>query len=201
MASDFHTHHLPSDTGVRVLLSATEKHPGTLTSLEIHPWHLPEKYTPGFYRITEKIAHFQALGEVGLDKLRGPDLATQQKFLNEFLQIASETDKPVVFHSVRCSQEIFAMLKKFNLSRVMFHGFCGSPELLDELWKRNITVSVPEKILFRSGIVAKLAKNSGAYGFESDDSPGCDVRKVMKNSGIRNVEAITDQYFADFLRI
>ena len=83
----------------------------------------------------------------------------------------------------------------------MIHGFCGSPELLDELWKRRITVSFSEKTVFRQELIRKLAVNTGAYGFESDAAPESDVRKILEMTKIKNVEAITDQYFADFLRI
>lgn len=200
MASDFHTHTRPAP-GVKALISASRVQDGDVfTSLELHPWNLPSSYMPEKINITGKLADFHALGEVGLDKLRGPSLEIQQKYLMKLLEIAADMNKPVILHIVKSYQEIFALLKKFNL-RLMVHGFCGSPELLDELWKRQITVSFPEKILSRQELINKLAKNSGAYGFESDDRAGCDVRNILKNCGIQNVEHMTDQYFADFLRI
>ena len=199
MASDFHTHHLPAP-GVKALVSAETAVSGVYTSLEIHPWYLPADYSENAYSVAAKLPEFHALGEVGLDKMRGPDLTVQQKYLAEFLQIAADMDKPVVLHAVKCYQEIFSLLKKFKV-RAMLHGFCGSLELLDELWKRQITVSFSEKAVLRQEIISKLATNTGAYGFESDAAQERDVRQIMSRTKIKNVETITDRYFADFLRI
>lgn len=198
MASDFHTHHLPSP-GIRALHSGDEALDGVFNSLELHPWHLAETFSPQ-ENLAARLRDFDALGEIGLDRLRGPALPVQQKFLRAYLSLARELDLPVVLHVVRCFPEVMAMLDGCPL-RVMIHGFRGSPELLDELWKRGYTVSFHCSALDKPELRSKLLHPSGAFGFESDDDPAVSVRDLLAKCPLRNAEAITDQYFSDFLRI
>lgn len=202
MASDFHTHF--SRPGINFLRSATLPATGELTSLELHPWHLPERFIPATIPQAEFLSAFTALGEIGLDRLRGPELAVQQKYLYEFFSLAADTDKPVVLHIVRCFPELLQSLKAFNL-KVMLHGFRSSPELLDELWKRNITVSFSPTVTASIELMQKLKNPAGPFGFESDDRLDTDVRQVIERTaaatGLQNLEQITDQYFADFTGI
>jgi len=109
MASDFHTH-IPRD-GINALISSAELLPGHLTSLEIHPWYLPETFSPALLPDHEKLYPFAAVGEIGLDKLRGPESVVQEQFLRAILDLAADTCKPVVIHAVRSYPEIFAILK------------------------------------------------------------------------------------------
>ena len=197
MASDFHTHHLPA-SGVNALVSTLTPAAGYFSSCQYHPWHLPEKFSPP--DDIEKLAGFHALGEVGLDRLRGPDLAVQQEFLHYFFSVAQDMHKPVVLHIVQCYQELFELIKPFKL-KLLLHGFAGSPELLQELWKRNITVSCSKRILCRPEILMQLQKPAGAYGFESDDDPATDVRNILTQSQIKDVETITDRNFNDFIMV
>ncbi|MCI5778777.1 MAG: TatD family hydrolase [Lentisphaeria bacterium] len=196
MASDFHTHRRPAP-GIDALISAPEYLPDAKISLQLHPWHLPERFTPR-PELAGELMRFDALGEVGLDRMRGPELPVQQRYLLEFLRLAQELRKPVVLHVVRCFPELFAALRPLKL-RVMVHGFRGTPELLDELWRRGMTVSFHRSVLGREDILRKLRRPAGPFGFESDDDPRTTVRELLDTCGIPNAEERTDQYFADFL--
>lgn len=196
MASDFHTHHRPAP-GIDALISTPEYLPDAKISLQRHPWHLPETFAPQ-PELAGQLARFDALGEVGLDRTRGPELAVQQQYLRDSLRLAQELRKPVVLHVVRCFPEVFAALRPLKL-RVMVHGFRGTPELLDELWRRGMTVSFHRSALDREEIRRKLRRPAGPFGFESDDDPKTTVRDLLETCGVPQAEERTDQYFADFL--
>ncbi|MBE6390204.1 MAG: hypothetical protein E7043_08550 [Lentisphaerae bacterium] len=202
MASDFHSH-FPRE-GMYFLRSGKTPVAGELTSLEFHPWFLPDEFVPEILPSPEFLSRFCALGEIGLDKLRGPQMEIQQKYLYSLLALASDTGKPVVIHAVRSFAEVFRMLKHFNL-KVMFHGFRSSPEMLDELWKRNFTVSFHPSVAKKMEIMLKLKNPSGAFGFESDNEPDMDIRNIIKEISealsLPLLEQITDQNFADFTGI
>ena len=198
MASDFHTHHLPPP-GVRALHSGTVPLDGVFNALELHPWRLPENFAPQ-EGLAERLRDFDALGEIGLDRLRGPKLPVQQEFLRAYLSLACELEKPVVLHVVRSFPEIMAMLKTCPL-RVMIHGFRGTPALLDELWERGYTVSFHHAALDKPDLRQKLFHPAGPFGFESDDDPTVSVCDLLAKCPQLDAETITDQYFADFLRI
>ncbi len=203
MASDFHTHNKEIND-IPALISSEEILPDKLFSLQIHPWHLPEKYTPLSPDIKEQLSAASALGEIGLDKINGVDFQTQQKYLIELFELASDCKKPVILHIVKSFQELFNLLKPFNL-KVMIHGFRGSPQLLQELWKRKITVSFHHRIVNNTSLAMQLMNPGGAFGFESDDYPDICIKKVISDLSekykIKNLEKITDQNFATFLEL
>ena len=67
-----------------------------------------------------------ALGECGLDRLRG-ELETQQPWFEAQIDIAAKARVPLVIHSVRTHDEVAATLKRKQFSgRVLVHGFSGS---------------------------------------------------------------------------
>ena len=98
-------------------------------TLQVHPWHLPEKYSPQADDFLAELSGACALGEIGLDRLKGPELAVQRLFFNDLLRIAERANKPVVIQSVRCDAELDAALKDFP-GRVLIHGFRGGEKRL-----------------------------------------------------------------------
>lgn len=203
MASDFHTH--KTAIGIPALISSPVPLPGKLASLEIHPWYLPEIFDRKFLPADGLLQNFAALGEIGLDKIRGPQTGIQQQYFHSLLALATDCRKPVVIHCVKAFQELFAALKHFPDVKIMFHGFNSSAEMLDELWKRNFTVSFSLSATGKPALMNKIIHAAGAFGFESDNDPANDVCEIldrMKNTlNITDIERLTDQHFADFLEI
>jgi TatD DNase family protein len=203
MASDFHTHEINSAGAA--LISTSHPLPGKLTSWEYHPWNLPENYDRQIISQAGDLSSFAAIGEIGLDRLKGTALPVQQKFLNDLLALADDMNKPVVIHCVRAVPELLSALKPYKL-RVMFHGFRSSPELLDELWKHDITVSFHPAALKKEYLMEKFRSPAGKFGFESDDT-SIPVAETIKNAAHATgvaaeiLEKITDQNFRDFLEI
>ena len=203
MASDFHTHNTTRNN-IPALISSEKILPDKLFSLQIHPWHLPEKYTPLSPEIKDRLSAASALGEIGLDKIHGTNYQTQQKYLVELFKLASDCRKPVVLHIVKSYQELFDLLKPFDL-KVMIHGFRSSPQLLQELWKRNITVSFHHRITKNDSLIKQLKNANGAFGFESDDFDDIFVEELISELSekykIPDLEKVTDQNFANFLEL
>ena len=127
MCFDFHTHR----PGADALVSSPVKPERGLWGLEFHPWHLPGVFRmPGeaFFR---RLHQADALGEIGLDRLRGPALSVQRRFFEFLINAADEAGKPVVIHAVRCDAELDAALKNFS-GNVLIHGFKGGERRLRE---------------------------------------------------------------------
>ena len=202
MASDFHTHY--TDTPFRALVSSPVPIEGRLTSFEFHPWNLPQKFIPELIPPIPYLSEFAAIGEIGLDKLHLPDMTIQQQYLEKLFELSIEFHKPVVIHCVKAFDELFAILKRFPV-KAMFHGFRSSPEMLDELWKRKVTVSFHPQMVNNPALMQKLSAAKGSFGFESDDNKNIDFRillnKAEYNSKVAGLEKITDQNFADFLEL
>lgn len=153
--------------------------PGTfpLESLEFHPWDLPEKYTGLPEEFSRKLKQCCALGEIGLDRLRGPELPVQLRYLEELLDLAQREHKPVVFHCVRCFPELIRLAESFSVVKLM-HGFRGNCRLLDELRSKNWFVSFRK--LENADVIAALKRDGLAkIGFETDADVDLTIEDVV----------------------
>lgn len=170
---DFHTHH-PSGNHPELLSTPEITASAPYRSLEYHPWHLPENFSPIPENFAYALPRFNALGEVGLDRLRGPELEVQMQFLNALLALAQDCRKPVILHVVRALPELFSLLKRYRVTWVI-HGFRGTPDALTEIWKRNGIVSFHKSILSRQDVLTLLRAPQGKFGFETDDDKTLDL--------------------------
>ena len=109
-----------------------------------------------------------ALGEIGLDRLRGPDITVQIRFLKALLAAAGEAGKPVVIHAVRCDAELDAALRDFS-GNVLIHGFRGSERrLLAHLTLGRFVSLAPGAWTKYTGLLAE--RGLDRIGLESDDT-------------------------------
>ena len=195
---DFHTHHHGDRPAI---LSTATVADARHTSWEFHPWKLPEKFSL-LPENPEFLSRFTALGEVGLDRLHGPELAIQQQYLHAFLQLASDYNKPVIFHCVRAFPELFALLKPFSL-RWAIHGFRGKVELLHQIWQKGGIVSFHHSVADNPALLTELRSPAGKFAFESDDDPALDldniVDNVMKKSGNPDLLELANNTFMEFV--
>lgn len=195
---DFHTHHIGKHPAI---LSTRTPDNAQYTSLEFHPWHLPENFT-GLPDFSTDLNKFTALGEIGLDRLRGPDLPVQQQYLTALLQLASDCRKPVIFHCVRAYPELFSLLKNFSLPWAI-HGFRGKVELLEEIWARGGIVSFHHSITNALPLLNILAAPGGKFAFETDDNAELDLETIvdsaMNKSGNADLLKIANDTFWEFV--
>lgn len=195
---DFHTHHKSVYPAIiSTAVAAKEKY----TSLEFHPWNLPENFS-GLPEYAAGLNDFTALGEVGLDRLHGPELPVQQRYLKELLQLAHDCRKPVIFHCVRAFPELFALVSPYSFPWAI-HGFRGKVELLEEIWKRGGIVSFHQSITENLPLLKKLTCPAGKFAFESDDDETVDLEQVvadtMKSSGNPDLMNLAYETFMEFV--
>ena len=74
------------------------------------------------------LGEVQAVGETGLDFVRGADRAVQLAAFRAQLALAHERQMPVVLHCVRAFEPVMRELDACRPRAVIFHGFIGSPE-------------------------------------------------------------------------
>jgi len=86
-----------------------------------------------------------AIGEAGLDKLRGLDIDTQIQIFKNQVQLAEEVKKPVIIHCVKAWDELIAVKKEVNPRQLwIIHGYKGSVEQTEQLLKFGFCLSIGE---------------------------------------------------------
>lgn len=172
--TDAHTHCL---TATQAVISVSPEdfnpQPGLLYSVGIHPWQSGAPGTDALLPLLERCAaHRQvvAVGETGLDPLRGAPLDVQTQLMRAHIAIASAVGKPLVVHCVRTSQQVLRLWRDTTADRRtpwMVHGFRGNERVLAALAQAGLYVSYG----MRFNAAALLSTPRLQMLIETDDSP------------------------------
>ena len=136
MLINAHTHSYDqSDICVLVLDTVTPiKCPTTYFCYGIHPWNINDISTSVFEKnLTDLIKnkHFFALGEIGLDKVKGVPLEEQIKILKFQLKLTQKYNiKNIVIHCVRSHDLIYKVIKESSFNgNIIFHDYNSTIEM------------------------------------------------------------------------
>lgn len=135
----------------------------------VHPWNadMQDVATLG-----ERLGNAQAVGETGLDFVRGLARETQFEALRTQLRLARERGLPVVLHCVKAFEPLMHELAECEPRAVIFHGFIGSPEQARRALARGYCLSFGERTFASPKTVAALLETPlSQLFFETDDSP------------------------------
>ena len=178
-------------------------------SVGLHPWYLTEENAASdLVKISKLIdnQHVIALGECGLDRLKGESIAFQTQILEEQMRMAEKKSKPIIIHCVKAFNEIIALKKRMRLNvPLIIHGFNQNEIILKELIKHDFFVSIGTNV---------LKNNSNAYKavtqipinqlfFETDDSD-IDIKMVYERATLllnMPLEELKVQIFNNFNNI
>lgn len=149
MMLDFHTHHLLA-TDALISVSPTDfaSMPGKRYAVGIHPWHTEDDVEAQMQALAEAAQNEQvkAIGETGLDSLRGAPLDVQMRLFERHIALAEALGKPLVIHCVRTSQQVLKAWSENRKSVVWaIHGFRGNARVVAPLVKAGFYISFGER--------------------------------------------------------
>lgn len=163
MFINIHTHHLQAyDKNTIVVLNQTQ-HDNFIETVSstnqffsfrtfgLHPWMANAN---NFESDLEKLETLLkenkiiAIGECGLDKLRGTDLDFQTKIFEMQLVLAQKYNKPLIIHCVRAFNELIAVVKIHKPTvPLIIHGFNNNKNVLKSLLDAGFYISLGTGIL------------------------------------------------------
>ncbi|PXV58426.1 TatD DNase family protein [Dysgonomonas alginatilytica] len=116
-------------------------------SCGIHPWY-SEDAEPQL-KFLKEIAgdpRIVAIGEAGLDKLKGPDLKIQQTIFEQQVQLSEQLQKPLIIHCVKAWEELLHIKKLYKPRQPwIIHGYKGKVELAKQLLSHGFLFSINER--------------------------------------------------------
>lgn len=146
MKIDIHSHQasLQESDDIRVYCHADYKEPlpshhGPIC-VGLHPWYLPEneeewQKATSFLRENFQRDNFFALGECGLDRVKGPGFQIQLEFLNLQLELAQgQGIGLVILHCVRAYPDMQKVIKESPFKgKFIFHDYGANKEITEQL--------------------------------------------------------------------
>lgn len=146
---DIHTHCLPQHPEQAILshhigsdpLDRREVH----ASVGIHPWYLTEQNTSIQLQLLEQTLQSHrvvALGEAGLDRLRGCPLDVQTIVFRHEVALAEAYRLPMIIHCVRAFNELIQLKKELHpVQPWIIHGFRGKESVARDLLRHGFHLS------------------------------------------------------------
>ncbi|WP_291998612.1 TatD family hydrolase [Caldivirga sp.] len=199
-----------------IVLNLTEGFGSINPCIGIHPWNV-NKVPFSDVAVIEKLVKdndVRCLGEVGLDLRFVPNtIDKQRRFFSEFLRMAKEYDLVLNIHSPSAWREVFEMITKADVNKVMFHWYTGPLDLIRDLTEQGyyISINAAVKVQEKSRRVAEavplrfmLTESDGPYEYRGIRLTPLMIRdtvnEIAKIRGI-DVETVEDSVYFNYTKL
>ncbi len=171
-------------------------------SIGIHPWNA-NKIEDNFFTVEHLAMNKKclAIGEIGLDKLKGPDISIQKKVFESQVLLSEKLKLPVILHCVKSWNEISMIKQKLKpIQTWVYHGF-NKVGILDEVIKTGLMISIGASIftnLQLQNLLVKIPNNR--LLLETDDA-NIDIYTIyekvseIKKIPLSELEVIIEENF------
>jgi len=184
------------------------KYPDAVFSVGIHPWATAGADVGELerqFRVLRGVAGNRrvfAIGEAGLDGLRGAADEVQQVVLRKQIELSEAVGKPLIVHCVRRYGELLGLQRDMRpVQPWIWHGFRGKPELALQLLRASDTnyISLGERF---NPATAQVIP-SGRLFVETDESALCIAEIMERIAAARNEPAavLADGVAAGLMRL
>ena len=108
-------------------------------ALGIHPWFIDDHQMLDLYSLEVLIEAENpvAVGDCGLDYIKGKDRNKQRYFFDEQVALATRFDLPLIIHSVHATEDVTDLLKSYSKSRGVIHSYSGNIQEAEILMKMS----------------------------------------------------------------
>lgn len=180
--TNFHSHDTAAEKAIiSVDVNNFKPQYGKVYSVGIHPWHIGDDWQQQVEQLMEAAQHqlVVAIGETGVDSLKGAPLEVQEQVMQALINIAAATEKPLIIHCVRTSQQILKLWhdnpQAHNVAWVI-HGFRGNENVARQLLDAGFYISFGSKFNEQALAITPLDH----LLVETDDEPSATIDQVLK---------------------
>lgn len=156
---------------------ANDTHARHAFSCGIHPWYSEDSENQLNY--LKEIAfspRIVAIGETGIDKLKGPDMEVQIAVFLQHIEISERLQKPLIIHCVKAWEELIKIYRETRPTQAwIIHGFRSNPAITQRLIDEGFMFSVGDKVNVESLPLIPLDRL-----FCETDEDEMDIRQVYQ---------------------
>lgn len=158
-------------------------------SFGIHPWEM-ELWEAKIneMNLILSLDNCLAVGEIGLDKLKGPNLVRQMTIFKQQIQLAEQHKLPVILHCVKAWNELKNLKRELKPKQPwIFHGF-SKAALTKEVLNEGIYISLGQAILTSLSLQNALLNIPLDRLFLETDDASCTIEEIyQKVSELKNI--------------
>lgn len=152
-------------TGSEETVKLAEQYPFIYGAVGVHPGEIGELNEENFARLRTLCDHEKvvAVGETGLDyHYPEPDKALQKKWFERQLELARETELPVIIHSREAAKDTLDIMKALNAGEIggVVHCFSYGKEMAREYLDMDFYFGIGGVVTFPN---AKKLKEAVEY--------------------------------------
>lgn len=150
---DIHTHHPSNDEAVislqNFIVGKDVSLPQGLFTAGIHPWFVDEvDHQKSMLLQLAKRQECLAIGECGLDGLKGQEMDLQEQLFIWHIHLSEELRKPLIIHCVKAFELLLKLHKDTKpVMPWIIHGFQGKSELAKQLVGKGLNLSYGAAVL------------------------------------------------------
>ena len=156
-------------------------------SVGIHPWFLTLNNVDTLLDVlykTLKDKRVVALGEAGLDKLKGGSIETQIAVFRKEVAISEEFKLPMIIHCVKAFNELIELKKELRPCQPwIIHGFRGKKNMAVELLRHGCYLSFGSRFQEETVRVVPVER----LFIETDESEECIEAICRRIAEVRGV--------------
>lgn len=201
MLINIHTHHFQNQ-GIEIINKEDNPFTNGLFSYGIHPSNA-EKWVELKSKLTSELTkeNCVAIGEIGLDKLKGPTLQDQIEVFKAQIAIAEQQQLPIIIHCVKAWNEIKQLKQQMKPQQAwIYHGF-EKAALVEDVVNSTTYLSFGARILTNTKLQEAFLKVPLNQLFLETDTSDCSILTLyefvskLKNIPLQKLELSIEQNF------
>ena len=185
---DFHLHSVGADSVFNVIIGKDEIPGSGYFTAGIHPWFI-DHIADQLSELKEIITHKNciAIGECGLDRLKGPDISIQKDIFKSHIELADDHKKPLIIHCVKAHNELLEIKKQSGSTvKWIVHGFNQNETIARRLLENDFLFSLGKPLLHPDSNGSKVIKQVPLSRlFLETDSAEVTIEEVYKAAAER----------------
>lgn len=198
---DAHTHHAPQPAGSaieNVSPAAWNPRAGALYSVGIHPWEAQENINLAPLIAIASHPQVAAIGETGLDKLRGA--WGQLPLFREQILLSEQVEKPLIIHCVKMSDLLLEVRREMKPRQPwILHGFRGKPQEACQWLAHGLYLSIGEH--FNEAALGEIPLNHLLVESDESELPISQIYDRIAHVLGLSAQALTGEVTANLERL
>lgn len=170
-------------------------------SCGIHPWYA-EDSEPQLKFLAEIAPHPRiiAIGETGLDKIKGTSFDIQIPVFKRHIQLSEQLKKPLIIHAVKAWEELYHIHKDSKHTQPwIIHGFRANPQVTQQMANAGFMFSLGNRFNVES--LEFIPKESLFCETDEDEMDIRDVYQQIADALNRDIEDFAAQIAENVHRV